>query len=107
MKNTKSKMDWLYRVILPVAVGAVLLGWFWIAVGNLGSSQGEEGRRQLEEALRRAAVACYAAEGIYPPTLDYLCEHYGVEINGERYNVFYEIFADNLMPDITVLEKGT
>jgi hypothetical protein len=50
-------------------------------------------------------VACYAAEGVYPPDLDYLKEHYGLQINEERYTVFYEIFAENLMPAITVLEK--
>ena len=76
-------------------------------MGNLASGQGEEGREQLELALRRAAVACYAAEGIYPPTLDYLTQHYGVQIQSERYAVFYDIFADNLMPEITVLDLGT
>jgi len=61
---------------------------------------------QLELAVRRSAVACYAAEGIYPPTLDYLVEHYGVQIE-DQYIVYYDIFASNLMPDITVLEKDT
>lgn len=96
-----------WRLILPIAAVVVLLAWFFTAMGNLGRGQGEEGRRQLEEAIRRGAVACYAAEGIYPPTLEYLCQRYGVQIDRERYNVFYEIFADNLMPEITVLEKGT
>ena len=83
-----------------------LLLWFFTAVGNLRQGSGEEGRQQLEDALRRAAVACYAAEGVYPPTMDYLTEHYGVQVEDEKYIVFYEIFASNLMPDITVLEKG-
>lgn len=89
-----------------VAVLAAVL-WFFTALGNLSAGQGEEGRQQLESALRRAAAACYAAEGVYPPTLDYLTEHYGVQIEEERYTVFYEIFADNLMPDITVLETNS
>ena len=83
-----------------------MLLWFFTAVGNLSQGSGEKGRQQLEDALRRAAVACYAAEGVYPPTMDYLTEHYGVQIEEEKYIVFYEIFASNLMPDITVLEKG-
>ena len=32
-------------------------------------------------------------------------EHYGIQIDEERYLVRYEIFAENLMPDITVVEK--
>ena len=58
-----------------------------------------------EEALRRGCVACYAAEGAYPPTLEYLQQHYGVQIDSRRYAVHYDIFAENLMPDITILEN--
>ena len=54
-----------------------------------------------------SCVACYAAEGIYPPDLDYLKDHYGVQVDEERYTVFYSVFAENLMPDITVLENKT
>ena len=64
-------------------------------------------RRQLEETLRRAAVACYAAQGAYPPDLDYIEEHWGVQIDRSRYAVFYQVEGSNLMPDITVLERET
>lgn len=91
-------------VILPLIAAAVLL-FFLTALGNLGDGQRSEGKAQLEAALHRAAVACYACEGIYPPSLDYLIEHYGIQIDDSRYLVVYEAFAENLMPDITVLEK--
>ena len=58
----------------------------------------------MEETLRRGCTACYAAEGAYPPDLDYLKDHYGLQIDEERYVVRYTAFAENLMPDITVLE---
>jgi hypothetical protein len=99
-KNTSGLAGLLAAVIV---LAAVL--WFFTALSGLETGEGEEGRQQLEDALRRAAVACYAAEGVYPPTLDYLTDHYGVQVEG-RYIVFYEIFANNLMPEITVLEKG-
>lgn len=90
---------------LAALLAALCLIFFVSSLASVDRQQGEEGRQQLETALRRAAVACYAAEGIYPPTVEYLQEHYGVQIEEERYIVFYEIFANNLMPDITVLEK--
>ena len=90
---------------LAALLAALCLIFFITSLASVDRQQGEEGRQQLETALRRAAVACYAAEGIYPPTVEYLQEHYGVQIEEERYIVFYEIFANNLMPDITVLEK--
>ena len=90
---------------LAALLAALCLIFFVSSLASVDRQQGEEGRQQLETALRRAAVACYAAEGVYPPTVEYLQQHYGVQIEEERYIVFYEIFANNLMPDITVLEK--
>ena len=97
------KKTWGSLVLVTLAL--VLLVGFFLALGNLKQGYTREGRQQLEETLRRAAVACYATEGVYPPTLDYLVQHYGIQINEERYTVFYEVFAENLMPEITVLEK--
>ncbi|MGE4277463.1 MAG: hypothetical protein AB7E30_09865 [Lawsonibacter sp.] len=93
-------------LLLPVGALAVLL-CFFAALSNFDDGQNEEGRQQLEDSLRRASVACYAVEGIYPPDLDYLEAHYGLQIDTDRYTVFYDIFGSNLMPDITVLEKET
>ena len=94
----------LRGLLLPVIAAAALL-CFATAVNSLDSGRAEEDLRQLEETVRRSCVACYAAEGVYPPSLDYLKEHYGLQIDEERYTVKYSAFAENLMPDITVLEK--
>ena len=100
----KNRISAIFRW-LAALLAALCLIFFVSSLASVDRQQGEEGRQQLETALRRAAVACYAAEGIYPPTVEYLQQHYGVQIEEERYIVFYEIFANNLMPDITVLEK--
>lgn len=91
--------------LLGFALAVGMLCWFLTAVAHLQRGQSREGKAQLADAVRKAAVACYAAEGIYPPTLQYLQEHYGLQINEDRYVVFYEVFAQNMMPDITVLER--
>lgn len=83
----------------------VALAVFWIALTNLEGGQGEQRRIQQEESIRRGAVTCYAVEGIYPPDLDYLRQHYGLQVDEKHYDVFYEVFASNIMPDITVVEK--
>lgn len=104
MKKKQENRSVLPSVLLPLLAVAVLL-FFLTALGNLGDGQSHEGKAQLESALRRAAVACYAAEGIYPPDLEYMTEHYGIQIDHSRWLVVYEAFAENLMPNITVLEK--
>ena len=72
-------------------------------VSQLSRRTEEEGARNLVQAVRRASVQCYAIEGRYPPSIEYLEEHYGVMINRKKYNVFYDGFASNVMPDITVV----
>lgn len=74
------------------------------AAVRLDSGRREEGARRLEEAIRRAAVSCYADEGVYPPTLESLVQRYGIQV-GEDYTVFYEAYAENLMPEITVVAR--
>lgn len=91
-------------LLAPVGFLAAVL-WLVTAVSDLASGQDEEAMQQLEESLRRSAVACYAAEGVYPPDLAYLEEHYGVQIDEKHFTVYYDAFASNMMPDITVLEK--
>lgn len=93
-------------VMLLLAVVAASLMCFVSGMYNLAQSRGEEDRLQLETAVRKAVVACYAAEGFYPPNLDYLQQRYGVQINEKKYAVIYDVFGTNLMPDITVLERA-
>lgn len=93
----------LRTLLLPIIVAGIAL-YFLTALSNLSGGKALEDKQQLEEALIRASVSCYAIEGTYPPDLEYLIEHYGIQINPERFTVKYESIASNLMPDITVLE---
>ena len=102
MRKKKFWFPLLRGLLLPAVCAAVLV-LFSTGLESLSSGHETEDQRQLETALRRGCVACYAAEGIYPPNLDYLKEHYGVQVDETRYAVMYDVFADNLMPDITVL----
>lgn len=89
---------------VPVGLTLILLS-FLATISNFDYGQNKEGKRQLENAIAQAAVSCYATEGIYPPDLQYLIDHYGIQINTHQYTVVYEAIASNLMPDITVLDN--
>ena len=99
----KKHFDKLYPLIWVLVILCALF-CFLAAIFNLDNGQAIEEKERLEEALSRAAVACYAIEGAYPPDLEYLIENYDVQINTERFTVKYELYASNLMPDITVLD---
>lgn len=90
------------------AVFALLLSVllvFALTVSRLDRNRHQEGLCQLEQTVRQTAVACYAAEGFYPPDIAYMQNHYGLHYDETEYRIHYEIFASNLMPDITVLEN--
>ena len=100
----KTKSHLLPGILMPLAVVALLL-CFLSGISNLTRGRSLEDKQRLEDVLKESAVACYAVEGFYPPNLDYLEEHYGVQIDKRRFVVRYTAIAENLMPDITVLEK--
>lgn len=66
----------------------------------------EESRAAIRDAVVQAAVECYAVEGVYPASLDYLEENYGLVINHRDYIVSYEAFASNVLPSVQVLVRG-
>jgi hypothetical protein len=75
------------------------------ASDKMGSGQQAESLKQLDASIRKATMTCYATEGVYPPSVQYLKENYGIQIDEDRYSVFYEIEGANLMPSITVMEN--
>lgn len=93
----------LRAFLMPAAVIAAFI-IFASALNYFDSGQKARSMAQIEEAIRRGCVACYASEGVYPPSVEYLEEHYGLRLD-DKYTVQYTVFADNLMPDITVLEN--
>ncbi|MCL2544893.1 MAG: hypothetical protein FWE77_03125 [Clostridia bacterium] len=96
------------RTLFLSALGLALIVLLSVSLLNQAEErvQGEQ-QAILESALRRASVTCYALEGRYPATLDYLIEHYGVVIDEGRFVVFYNVFARNVMPDIQVNPIGS
>lgn len=94
----------LAGLLFPAAaVGALLC--FAAALDGLSAGRAGEEQRQLEQALRRSCVACYAVEGAYPAGLEDLEARYGLQIDEKRFTVRYRAIAENLMPEITVLEN--
>ncbi|BDF66679.1 hypothetical protein CE91St43_06510 [Oscillospiraceae bacterium] len=102
MDRGKQVRRWLPAAGLLLAglAGAVLMVDRGILPGASGQS-----RELIEKAVRRSAVQCYAIEGAYPVSLEDLEERYGLRVDQERWMVDYRYVADNLSPDITVIQR--
>ena len=98
-------MEWIKRHGYSLALFCVIVLVMLYGFQSAAESSAAENLRMTEDSLRRAVVSCYALEGQYPPDIAYLQEQYGLQIDMDRYMVHYEVFAENIMPDITVLER--
>ncbi len=109
MFTTKKRQTRARRTATWVA----LCVFFVAALGFLGyqirTAIGGDLRAQavmsIEKTILERAVQCYAIEGAYPESLDYLEQNYGLQINRSDYFVTYEVFATNILPEVQVLEK--
>ena len=103
-RHHKSRGFWA-STLLGLALFAAAAAWMLQGVRQAARVSDEEGLRMAEQAVRQAAVSCYALEGAYPASYADLKQRSGVAVDEERYIIFYEIFASNIMPDVTVLER--
>ena len=88
--------------LLSAAALLLHLGVIAVCALSFAGKAGQKGEESLRRAVTRASVQCYAIEGRYPPSVEYLEENYGVRIDRDRYNVFYNGFASNVMPEIVI-----
>ena len=93
--------DWLkLAVIVCCLAGAGLL------FSRIGTAHGSEETEIVRSAVKDAALTCYAVEGAYPDSVEYLRTHYRLAYDEDRYFITYDAFSSNVMPDIYVTEKG-
>lgn len=104
-KRYKSRGFWV-STALGLALFAAVAAWALHGVREASEVSEREGLRMAERAVRQAAVSIYALEGAYPATYEELKARSGIAVDEDKYAVFYDIFASNLMPEITVLERG-
>lgn len=102
----KRKNGFARRLAMALAVFAAIFIGVYLLVNKVGTASGSAETGLVQDAVRSAVLTCYAVEGAYPTSLDYLKEHYGLAYNEDAYMVIYDAFASNIMPTIRVVELG-
>lgn len=108
MKSGKKKDHaygtWFRENIFAIVLFAAIAVMMVAALRDASGASNAEQLRIAEESVRRAVVSCYAMEGRYPDSYEYLKENYGVCVDEQKFVVRYEVFGSNIMPEITILE---
>jgi hypothetical protein len=90
---------------LMILIFVLMIVMLICGVNHIQATSNEKQLENLENSIRCSTVQCYALEGRYPESIDYLKEHYGVTYDENKYFVDYVVQSSNLMPDITVIAK--
>lgn len=104
-KRENGVLSFLAEYGISFVLFGVIAAFCFMGLQSAEVKQQEEALRIAEESILRGAVRCYAQEGMYPPDYEYLKENYGIRVDEEKFTVFYSVFASNMMPDVTVIEK--
>ena len=92
-------------VVLGAVLFAVMILWLVLALGNASRASESERLAQVKQSVENGITLCYATEGAYPESLEYLTQSYGVVYDKSRYLVHYERFAANVRPTVTVIRR--
>jgi len=106
MLTLKKRKTNTMAIVVTVAVFVAFAAFLIFMLGNASSTSGEEALQAVKDSVTRAVVSCYAYEGFYPDNIDYLIENYNLMIDFNRYLVYYDKVADNLMPSIVIAQRG-
>lgn len=105
MKLYRHKIKIAYPMIIVISVLVlIILGMSFSRM--IAHKQSKNGQEVLTSAIDQAIVTCYAIEGRYPESLEYLEENYGITIDTKRYYVSYSVFASNQKPTFKVSMRG-
>lgn len=89
------------RVLQMTLILFVLfLSIYWAV--SLSEKQKEQSLAQLTETIQSSLTLCYAQEGFYPASIDYLVHHYHLHYDDEIYYIYFKGFASNIRPDVKV-----
>ena len=100
------KRGGIVRYVLTAAVFVIIIVFFITALNDVAESNARRQEESLIRAIDRSISYCYAAEGSYPESLDYICEHYGLTYDKDRFFVDYRLNGGNILPDYTVIRIG-
>lgn len=95
-----------FKAVIVIALIVAIACTFAIGSTLLAPVMRDMGAQSLADSVLARANQCYAIEGVYPSSLSYLEENYGLVVNRSDYVVVYESFADNVAPKVMVTPKG-
>ena len=90
---------------ISLAVFILVMAAFIFGISNAADSKIMNEKEILTNALQCDIIHCYAVEGIYPPSLGYIEEHYGLIYDKDRFIINYVNEGANISPTFVIIER--
>ena len=107
--NRFTKPDFKKRIFssftLSVVIFIAVIALFVYGISAVSNSSVVNDQEILSEAVNRDIVHCYCIEGMYPPNISYMEDHYGLIYDKDKFIVDYEYIRANIMPKVTIVRK--
>lgn len=108
--NRFQKPDLKKRILQSVNFSIIfflaVIGLFLYGISAVSNSPVNDEKEILTNAINKDIVHCYAIEGMYPPSLSYIEENYGLTYDHEDYMIDYDIVGSNIMPTVMIIERN-
>lgn len=107
--NRFTKPDIKKRIFSSFTVSIVIfvavISIFIYGISAVSNSSVVNDKEILTEAINRDIVHCYCVEGMYPPSVSYMEEHYGLVYDSDKFIIDYEYIGSNIMPKVMIISK--
>ena len=90
---------------MRLAAAVVVILAFGIGIHLIAVGDESRQEKSLRQALENDITACYSMEGMYPESLAYLKENYGLIYNEKLFYVDYQVTGSNIRPVVTVIRR--
>lgn len=104
-KTENKSISTIKYTFISLAVFAAILVVVIISINSVQESRKAENAEIIETGVRRAAIECYANEGFFPESIDYLIENYHLYTDSDHCIIHYSAISSNIMPEIRVISK--
>lgn len=85
---------------------AAIVFLFVMGVNKFLNSNYLDDGAALREAVKRDMIHCYSVEGFYPPSIEYMEEHYGLSYDRDKFEIEYKVIGGSVMPEYSVKERA-
>ena len=90
---------------LSIFIFIAVIMIFIFGISSISNSSVVNDQEILTEAINRDIVHCYCIEGMYPPNVKYMEDHYGLLYDSDKYIIDYEYIGANIMPKVMIIPK--